>query len=87
MRILQNFEQLTWSRLWNEYDDECLRVGLQPVARRTFTTYLNRLAALGLAELRRGRNGNTRLVRYVPVPQHDTGQEDEGTEQQQDGTT
>lgn len=67
-RILQEFGEMTSTRLWQEYMVECERIGLRLVAPRTFTHYMRKLEIVGLVEVRKAQaKGNVRVFRVVSL--------------------
>jgi Cdc6-like AAA superfamily ATPase len=67
--ILAAHGQLTSTRLYRSYLGECERLRLRPIAVRTFSHYMCKLAAMGLVESRRAdAKGNTKLFRFPEPP-------------------
>lgn len=64
-RILQSLGEMTTNRLRQEYVLECERLGLRPIAQRTFWCYLTELEAAGLVEGRSGLGRNSYRIHRV----------------------
>lgn len=79
LRLLQEYGELTSTRLRQEYDVECERLGLIPVKPRTFTHYLTKLTTVSLVEARKGHTkGNLRVFRIVQLPNNEDPAADKG---------
>ena len=54
-RLIQGKRAVLSTDLWEFYQKECVNQGIEPVAKRTYSYYLNRMAQLKLIEAKRAR--------------------------------
>jgi cell division control protein 6 len=54
-KLIEGSEGILSNKLWNLYVKECRTKGLEPVAKRTYSYYLNRMTQLKLIEAKRAR--------------------------------
>ena len=66
-QIVRQQKEVLCTTLWENYLDRCSQANRKPIAPRTFSTYVNQLAQLGLLTCERARvKGNHRLLK-VPT--------------------